>query len=65
MTDLKPCGTLAAWRRHQRHREPICPECRAARNLAQNQSGWFSRTPEARWAWEQKRALQMITEEDL
>ena len=25
---VKPCGTAAAWRRHQRRREPICARCR-------------------------------------
>jgi len=29
---VKPCGTLAAWRRHQRRGEDICPKCRAARS---------------------------------
>src|SRR5690606_29324388 len=27
---LKPCGTVAAYRRHQRHGEPPCDECRKA-----------------------------------
>lgn len=30
----EPCGTLAAWRRHQRHGE-TCDECRLARNAWQ------------------------------
>lgn len=25
----KPCGTIAAARRHQRAREPLCPACAA------------------------------------
>lgn len=29
---LRPCGTLAAYRRHQRHGERICPPCRLAYN---------------------------------
>ena len=29
-----PCGTLAAFRRHQRHNEPIDDLCRAAYNAA-------------------------------
>jgi hypothetical protein len=28
---VKPCGTIAAWRRHQRRGEPIDDRCRAAR----------------------------------
>lgn len=28
---VKPCGTAAAWRRHQRRREPICDKCRTWR----------------------------------
>jgi hypothetical protein len=27
---LAPCGTVAAYRRHQRHGEPACALCRAA-----------------------------------
>lgn len=29
--NVKPCGTMAAWRRHQRRKEPICNRCRAWR----------------------------------
>jgi hypothetical protein len=29
---VKPCGTIAAWRRHQRRGEPIDDKCRAARS---------------------------------
>ncbi len=29
-----PCGTLAAFRRHQRRGEPICEACRVAYNAA-------------------------------
>jgi hypothetical protein len=29
-----PCGTLAAFRRHQRHNEPIDAACREAYNAA-------------------------------
>lgn len=28
--ELKPCGTVAAYRRHKRHGEDPCPECQAA-----------------------------------
>jgi hypothetical protein len=28
---VKPCGTAAAWRRHQRRKTPICDKCRAWR----------------------------------
>ncbi len=28
--NLKPCGTAAAARRHQRRGEPVCPPCRQA-----------------------------------
>lgn len=28
--DLKPCGTIAAARRHQRHKEPLCEACEQA-----------------------------------
>jgi len=27
---VRPCGTLAAWRRHQRRGEPSDPKCRKA-----------------------------------
>ena len=35
--DLRPCGTTAAYRRHQRHRERPCEPCRQAnaRRLAE------------------------------
>jgi hypothetical protein len=33
-TDLAPCGTEAAARRHQRHHEPVDEACRAAANRA-------------------------------
>lgn len=32
-----PCGTLAAFRRHQRHGEPIDAACREAYNAAQRE----------------------------
>lgn len=28
--DLKPCGTVAAYRRHQRHGEEPCEACKKA-----------------------------------
>jgi hypothetical protein len=31
----KPCGTMAAYRRHQRHGEPIDDACREAYNAEQ------------------------------
>ena len=31
---LAPCGTTAAAKRHRRHGEPPCPECRAAERAA-------------------------------
>lgn len=37
----KPCGTLAAYRRHQRHNEPIDDACRDAYNTAQR--GWYTK----------------------
>lgn len=33
----EPCGTTAAYRRHQRKGEPACPPCKAAWALAQRQ----------------------------
>jgi hypothetical protein len=36
---LRPCGGPAAWRRHQRRREPICDDCRAWR------AGWDATRP--------------------
>lgn len=30
-----PCGTLAAYRRHQRHSEPVDAACREAYNASQ------------------------------
>lgn len=32
---LKECGTYAAARRHQRHKEPLCDLCRSALNERQ------------------------------
>lgn len=32
---LRPCGTYAAARRHQRKKEPLCADCRAALNERQ------------------------------
>jgi hypothetical protein len=29
--NVKPCGSAAAWRRHQRRKEPICDKCRTWR----------------------------------
>jgi len=34
---LKVCGTYAAARRHQRHKEPLCPACRIALNERQRE----------------------------
>lgn len=34
---LKACGTYAAARRHQRHKEPICADCRVALNQRQRE----------------------------
>lgn len=31
---LQPCGTLAAYRRHQRRGEPVCESCAQANRLA-------------------------------
>ncbi|GAA0200281.1 hypothetical protein GCM10009526_23660 [Glutamicibacter creatinolyticus] len=28
--DLQPCGTVAAYQRHYRNREPVCDECKDA-----------------------------------
>ena len=33
--DLKPCGTYAAARRHERRGEALCPPCRQARSRRQ------------------------------
>jgi len=33
-TELKPCGTPAAYKRHLRHREPPCDDCTAANRLS-------------------------------
>lgn len=41
---LRPCGTLAAWRRHQRRHEPIDAACR--RERARFDGG---RPAESRW----------------
>lgn len=32
---LKPCGTYAAARRHQRRKEPLCTDCRLVLNERQ------------------------------
>ena len=37
--ELKPCGTLAAARRHKRHKEAVCEPCRAA-EAAYNKDYW-------------------------
>jgi hypothetical protein len=34
MRDLKPCGTIAAYRRHLRHGEPPCESCLEAQRRA-------------------------------
>jgi hypothetical protein len=34
MTELRPCGTPAAYKRHLRHREPPCDDCTAANRLS-------------------------------
>lgn len=36
-SDLMPCGTEAASRRHQRHGEPVDEVCRVAANQAQRE----------------------------
>lgn len=43
----RPCGTVAAYRRHQRHGEPPCDACRQA--MAAQQHDWYQRrrTPDA------------------
>ena len=30
MKTVKPCGTIAAYRRHLRHNEPACDTCKKA-----------------------------------
>lgn len=30
MTELKPCGTTAAYQRHRKRKETACDECKAA-----------------------------------
>lgn len=52
MTELAPCGTLAAYRRHQRHKERIDYDClqasqRAAMDKEPNATG-RSLTPDPR-----------------
>jgi hypothetical protein len=37
LTELRPCGTLAAYRRHLRNKEVIDPACREANRLAQQE----------------------------
>ena len=32
MIELQPCGTPAAYRRHGKHKEPRCDDCRVAYN---------------------------------
>lgn len=43
--ELAPCGTVAAYRRHLRHGEEPCAECRAANTAAVR--AFRSRTPVA------------------
>jgi hypothetical protein len=33
----EPCGTVAAYRRHERHQEPPCGLCRAAHSAYQRE----------------------------
>lgn len=40
---LQPCGTLAAYRRHQRHGEPVDQACRDAYN-AEHRRMYATRT---------------------
>ena len=39
-TEKQPCGTNAAFRRHIRHGERPCPECRRAQ--AEYQAQWYA-----------------------
>ena len=39
-SDKQPCGTNAAFRRHIRHGEPPCPDCRRAQ--AEYQRQWYA-----------------------
>jgi hypothetical protein len=43
----QPCGTYAAYRRHQRHGEPIDDACREAYN-AQQRAWHAARSPQKR-----------------
>ena len=50
---LQPCGTLAAYRRHQRRGEPPCHDCRLANRYKNTQvtgypSGRETRLPDYR-----------------
>ena len=40
---LEPCGTLAAWRRHQRHGEAPCPPCVEARRAYDAGRDWSTK----------------------
>lgn len=42
---LKPCGTLAAYRRHLRHGEQPCDECREENNARRRKPGGKPRKP--------------------
>ena len=39
---LQPCGTLAAYKRHQRRGEPVDEACRLANRLARSRNGYPS-----------------------
>lgn len=46
MSDLKPCGTIAAYRRHQRHGEQPCEACQKV--WAAYHRGYINSSPEVR-----------------
>ena len=39
---LQPCGTLAAYKRHQRRGEPACEACRLANRMHNSSNGYPS-----------------------
>ena len=52
-TELKPCGTPAAARRHQRAGEPLCPAC---------QTAWRDYTREAQRKSRAKKSTEATSE---
>lgn len=44
--ELRPCGTYAAARRHQRHGEPMCTDCKAV--IAARQRQFYHKRKAAR-----------------